>query len=128
VLIVEDEPSIRRLIAVFLRALGFETLTAPDAASARRILESASPDVVLSDVRLPGGDDGVSLAAEIRADPEHASTPVVLMSAYPEPREHLADEFLPKPFEPDSLEAVVRRCLPARESGRPRQGPLNATL
>jgi DNA-binding response OmpR family regulator len=112
VLVIEDEPGIRRMVATVLRELGFETLTAPDAESARLLMHFAPPDVIIADVRLPDGD-GVALSREAREQPELASVSIVLMSAYPEPKGHCANEFLAKPFDPDSLEAAVRRYIPA---------------
>jgi DNA-binding response OmpR family regulator len=111
VLVVEDEPAIRRMVAVLLRGLGCETFTAPDAESANNLLERTHPDVVLADVRLPG-KDGTALCADIRQRADMAKTHVILMSAFGEPRGHTADEFLAKPFDPDSLEASVRRYIP----------------
>ncbi|HUF53120.1 MAG TPA: response regulator [Dehalococcoidia bacterium] len=114
-LVIEDEPSIRRTVAIFLRGIGFETLTAPDAPSARRLLEYIRPDVIIADERLPG-ETGHALIDDLRERPELAPTPVVLMSAYGEPADHRADEFLAKPFDPDLLELAIRRHLP--ENGK----------
>jgi CheY-like chemotaxis protein len=75
-------------------------------------MQSAHPDVIIADVRLPDGD-GVALSREAREQPGLGEVSIVLMSAYPEPRGHCANEFLPKPFDPDSLEAAVRRYIPA---------------
>lgn len=111
VLVVEDEPAIRRMVAVILRDLGCETLTAPDAESAHRVLDHTRPDVVLSDVRLPGMT-GTELCEEIRGREDLASTHVVLMSAFGEPRNHKADDFIAKPFDPDTLESKISRYLP----------------
>lgn len=110
ILVIEDEPAIRRTVAVFLRGIGFETLTAPDAMSARRLLEHNHPDAILADVRLPD-ETGSRFVDELRERPDLARTPVVLMSAYDEPPNHKADDFIAKPFDPDYLEAVLRRCL-----------------
>jgi CheY-like chemotaxis protein len=115
-LVIEDEPAIRRTVAILLRGIGFETLTAPDTKTARRLLEHLRPDVIVADERLPG-EDGHTLVDEIRERPDLAPTPVVLMSAYDEPPRHRADEFLRKPFEPDLLEMAIRRHVPENTSG-----------
>jgi two-component system phosphate regulon response regulator PhoB len=65
-LIVDDEPAILRLVAMVLRELGFETLTATDAETAAQLLKSSRPDLVVTDVRLPG-ISGVELARRIKA-------------------------------------------------------------
>lgn len=100
-LIVDDEPAILRLVAVVLRDLGCHTLTATDAESALRVMEDQHPDLVISDVKLPGMD-GLELARRIKAN-GGAGTPVLLMSAFGEPRSHPADAFLAKPFDIDGL-------------------------
>jgi len=97
-LVVDDEPAILRLVAVVLRDLGCETLTAVNAESALEIAEKTNPDFVISDVKLPGMD-GVELARRLKS----RKKPVLLMSAFGEPRKHDGDGFLAKPFDIDSL-------------------------
>jgi CheY-like chemotaxis protein len=101
-LVVDDEPAILRLVAVVLRDLGCDTLTAPDAESALDLVQDAHPDIVITDVKLPRMD-GLELARRIKSDDEAAETPVLLMSAFGEPRDHAGDGFLPKPFDIDGL-------------------------
>jgi CheY-like chemotaxis protein len=101
-LVVDDEPAILRLVAVVLRDLGCETLTAGNAESALEIVEETEPDLVISDVKLPG-IDGVELASRLKASESFDRKPVLLMSAFGEPRRHQGDGFLAKPFDIDSL-------------------------
>jgi two-component system nitrogen regulation response regulator GlnG len=103
--VVEDESAIRRLIVVVLRDLGLETISAPDAETALGMLETASPDLIITDVRLPGMD-GVEFTRRVKSDGER-KTPVLLTSAYGEPRGHQGDGFLPKPFDVDTLAEAV---------------------
>ena len=63
-LVVDDEPAILRLVAIVLRDLGCQAVTASDAESALTIIENDHPNVVISDVKLPGMD-GVELARRI---------------------------------------------------------------
>ena len=105
-LVVDDEPAILRLVAIVLRDLGCHTVTAGDAESALTIFEADHPNVVISDVKLPGMD-GVELTRRIRDSNGHGGTPVLLMSAYGEPRNHSADGFLAKPFDIDGLIDLV---------------------
>lgn len=107
-LIVDDEPAILRLVAMVLRELGFETLTATDAETAAQLLKSSQPDLVVTDVRLPG-ISGVELARRIKASRRLANTPVLLMSAFAEPPEHDGDGFIAKPFDIDELEEAFAR-------------------
>ena len=104
-LVVDDEPAILRLVAFVLRDLGCDTVTAPDAESALGLVERVHLDVVISDVKLPGMD-GLELARRIKAN-GGAGTPVLLMSAFGEPRNHPGDAFLAKPFDIDGLVEFV---------------------
>jgi CheY-like chemotaxis protein len=108
VLIVDDEPAIRRIIDVAIRSMGFDTITAPDAETGLELLQDSHPELILVDVRLPG-IDGVEFAKRVKQWREFASTPVFLMSAYSEPRTHQGDGFLPKPFDIDQLTDLVER-------------------
>jgi CheY-like chemotaxis protein len=100
-LVVDDEPAILRLVAVILRDMGCETLVAPDAESALELVSTEHPDVVISDVKLPGMD-GVELARRIKSN-GGTGTPVLLMSAFGEPKNHPGDDFISKPFDIDGL-------------------------
>jgi len=111
-LIVDDEPAILRLIAMVLRDLGFETLTATDAESATEVLKSSKPDLVVTDVRLPG-ISGVELAKRIKASRRLAKTPVLLMSAFAEPQEHEGDGFIAKPFDISELKEAFSPYIEA---------------
>ena len=113
-LIVDDEPAILRLVAIVLRELGVETLTATDAETATQILKSSTPDLIVSDVRLPGMS-GVEFAHNVKADRRLAKTPVLLMSAYSEPKDHEGDAFFPKPFDIADLVDRVRTCISAQQ-------------
>lgn len=110
VLIVDDEPAIRRIISVAVRSLGYETVTAPDAETGLQILQESShkPEIILVDVRLPG-IDGVEFTRRVKAWANWETTPIFLMSAYTEPRPHAGDGFLPKPFDIDQLTEIVLR-------------------
>lgn len=107
-LVVDDEPAILRLVSLVLRDLGYETLAATDAETAAGILAFRRPDLVITDVRLPGAD-GLELARRVKNAPRLQSTPVLLISAYGEPPSHEGDGFLPKPFDIDSLTEFVSR-------------------
>lgn len=109
-LVVDDEPAILRLVILVLRDLGYETLAAPDAETAAGILAFRRPDLIITDVRLPGVD-GLELARRVKDAPPLQSTPVLLISAYGEPRSHDGDGFLAKPFDIDSLTDFVAPYL-----------------
>jgi CheY-like chemotaxis protein len=115
VLVVDDEPLMLPLIARILRENGYEVLVAAHGLAAKQILTSGmvAPDLVLTDLRMPHLD-GLQLG---RAVAELLpSVPVAYMSAYDSglselSTEVLRDYFLAKPFSPDALLTLVRRCI-----------------
>ena len=113
ILIVDDDVGLRETLADFLEAEGYGTLQAGNPAEARAQMASASPDLLLLDINMPGGD-GLSLAAEIRA---RLSTPIIMLSGKGSMVDRVvglevgADDYLPKPFELRELLARVRAVL-----------------
>lgn len=110
VLIVEDDVTIARLIDMLLRMHGYHTLIAADADTAIRHLQSVQPALLTLDLNL-GGISGETLLGLIRATPETADLPVVIVSAYPEIGAELraqAEAVITKPFELEDLLAAVR--------------------
>jgi len=115
VLVVDDEPGVLRLLDIVLREVGCEVKLVPDAEAALLELEETNPDVVLTDVRLPG-IDGLELAQRIHADPHLHDPHVILMSAYGKPRDLHGDDFVQKPFDLDSLVERVRTYAEAADN------------
>jgi len=109
-LVIDDEPAILRLVATVLRELGVETLTATDAETATQILKSSKPDLIVTDVRLPGMS-GIEFTRKVKASRRLRKTPVLLMSAYSEPKEHEGDGFFPKPFDIVELEEIFSHYI-----------------
>lgn len=107
ILVVDDEPGVLRLLGIVLRELGCEVRFASTAETALLELKELHPDVVLTDVRLPG-IDGVELARRIHADAELCDAHVILMSAYGRPRGVQGDAFIAKPFDLEALVETVR--------------------
>ena len=109
-LVVDDEPAIRRMVTLALEDLGWvETYSAPDAETALDILASQKPDIVITDVKLPGVD-GVELTERVKEGTglsTSSATPVILMSAFGEPPNHRGDRFLAKPFDIADFAAAV---------------------
>jgi CheY-like chemotaxis protein len=112
VLVAEDEPAIRELLAEILRGEGYEVLAAADGVEALALLARGVPDLVLTDAMMPGLD-GLGLAHRIREDPMTAAVPVVLMSAAvrPDPDGRAGVAFLAKPFDLERLLGLVARAL-----------------
>jgi two-component system response regulator FlrC len=112
VLVVEDDADLREALTDSLEIAGYAVRAAPDAETALAMLERQTPALVLSDVQMPGMD-GHALLRAIKQ--HHPGLPVVLMTAYGQIERAVdamrdgAADYLPKPFEPDRLLAVVAR-------------------
>jgi DNA-binding NtrC family response regulator len=121
VLVVDDERTLARVVKVFLTEAGYETEVAGDAESALEMLERLKPDVVFTDVRLPGMS-GIELLQKVRAfDP---TISVVVMTAFGsiegavEAVKLGAFDYIKKPVDLDELKLLADR---ARENSRLRQ-------
>jgi DNA-binding response OmpR family regulator len=113
VLVVDDEPIVRDVVVRYLRRDGFDTLEAADGDAARTLIETASPQLVVLDVMLPG-TDGLALCRWIRSRGE---LPVIMLTARGEEADRIvglelgADDYVTKPFSPRELAVRVRTVL-----------------
>ena len=114
VLIVEDDPQLRLLLAEHIRDSGYETLEAANADEALSILNSgvAQADIVFSDVLMPGNVDGYALARWIRNN--RSGIRILLSSGHVDERPSNAEELcdtplLAKPYSLDELDECLRR-------------------
>jgi CheY-like chemotaxis protein len=99
ILLVEDEVIIRLMLADELRDAGHQVIEASDADEALVILEATRPDLIISDVRMPGSIDGLGLLAHVRAS--LPLLPVIITSAHLDPahaHSEGANLFVPKPY------------------------------
>jgi PAS domain S-box-containing protein len=114
VLVVDDEQDTRDLLSALLKECGSEVTTASSAAEALEAVERVRPDVVVSDIGMPG-EDGYALIAKIRALPAErgGQTPAAALTAYARVEDRLRvlrsgfQIHLPKPVEPAELVTVV---------------------
>lgn len=81
VLVVEDNPASQMLMEAILQGYGYSLRFAASAPEALASIEIERPDLILMDVQLPG-QDGLSLTRQLKADPAHASIPVIAVTAH----------------------------------------------
>jgi len=116
ILIAEDEPDIRDLVAFTLRFAGYEVVTGSNGEEAVQVAQKEYPDLILLDVRMPRMT-GYEACKLIKADPKLKDVPVVFLSAKGQEAEIRdgmdagAEEYLLKPFAPDQLTDRVRAIL-----------------
>jgi DNA-binding NarL/FixJ family response regulator len=115
-LVVDDEPNLLRAVAACLKAEDYEVSTARSGHEALVQLAESVPDLIISDIRMPGMD-GYKLARQLRGSPRTALVPIVFLTAKDETADRIEgfrsgiDAYLTKPFEPDELIAVVNAIL-----------------
>ncbi|HKR11518.1 MAG TPA: response regulator transcription factor [Pyrinomonadaceae bacterium] len=115
-LVIDDEPNLLRAVAACLKAENYEVSTARSAHEALMQLAETVPDLIISDIRMPGMD-GYKLARQLRGAPRTALVPIVFLTAKDETTDRIegfragVDAYLTKPFEPDELIAVVNGIL-----------------
>jgi DNA-binding response OmpR family regulator len=113
ILVVDDEPSIREIVALYLERAGFRVSVAGDGPAALRALTAGLPDLVILDIMLPGLD-GLEITRRLRSE---GSTPVILLTARREEPDRIeglelgADDYVVKPFSPQELVSRVRAVL-----------------
>jgi len=114
VLVVDDQEPVRQLAAAILgQYLGARVEEAADGAEALAQVAARCPDLILTDLMMPGVD-GAELARRLKADPTTRDLPIIAMSGGPNRAEALAagcDDFIPKPFRPRELVELVRSWL-----------------
>jgi DNA-binding response OmpR family regulator len=119
ILVVEDEPSIREVLSLYLRRAGYQVTVVGDGREALAALSSQVPDLVVLDLMLPGVD-GLEITRWLR---ERGDTPIIMLTARREEQDRIAglemgaDDYVVKPFSPQELvsrvRAVLRRTKPS---------------
>jgi CheY-like chemotaxis protein len=114
VLVVDDESSIRFVLRVTFEGDGYDVDEAADGEAALEQMEQARPDLLVTDFMMPRMN-GAELVEQLHANPDTAAIPVLLISASAGATERVTfDEFLRKPFAPDTVLSVSRRLLDGR--------------
>jgi two-component system phosphate regulon response regulator OmpR len=125
ILIVEDDPSVREMLAEYLGTHGYEVAQADHGTAMREAVEKSLPDVVLLDVNLPG-EDGLSLARFLR---ERLDVGIIMVTAASDVADRVAglevgaDDYVVKPFDLRELRARVKSVLHRMQA----RGPVTPT-
>jgi len=123
VLLVEDDPLVRLVCSVNLRLAGFEVAEAGDGQRGLEQAQLEPPDLVVSDIRMPGLD-GFALAEALRRDERTRAVPIVFLSGETEAAERRrayaigASGFVAKPFDPVALVKLLAGVIEKVAAGR----------
>lgn len=121
-LIVDDEPQVRKLLETLLQHEGYQTLTAGSGEEALQLVAQQPPDLILLDIMMPGMD-GYEVASQLKGDETTAGIPIIMLSALSEPSARVngleagAEEFISKPVERVELWLRVRNLLRLKTRG-----------
>lgn len=121
-LIVDDEPQVRKLLETLLQHEGYQTLSASSGEEALQLVAQQPPDLILLDVMMPGMD-GYEVASQLKGDESTAGIPIIMLSALSEQSARVsgleagAEEFISKPVERVELWLRVRNLLRLKERG-----------
>ncbi len=116
ILVVDDEPTLVRLMEFILAKQGHTMLVANNGEEALEKARGERPDLILLDIMMPR-IDGYDVARTIRSDPEIRETPIIMLSAKAQDKdiekgmEVGVNEYITKPFAPDYLVQVVNDYL-----------------
>jgi len=123
ILVIEDDPALRHTMTLVLRAKGHEPLDADDGLAGVRLAKEHRPDLIISDINMPGCD-GWEVLDQLRNDTTTSATPFILMTGESDDEslrrgmESGADDYLPKPFTMETLLATVEARLRKMEAVR----------
>jgi two-component system alkaline phosphatase synthesis response regulator PhoP len=119
ILVIDDEPSIVKLVEAYLKPEGYEVLSAVDGVSGLKAARVFKPDLIILDVMLPGMD-GIELLSRLRRE---SDVYVILLTARTEETDKIvgltvgADDYVTKPFSPRELTARVKAAMRRIQTG-----------
>jgi DNA-binding NarL/FixJ family response regulator len=115
-LVVDDDPNLLLAVSETLRAEGYEVVTARRASEAMVQVAESLPDLIISDIRMPGMD-GYALARNLRSNPRTRLIPIVFLTAKDDLADRITgfrtgvDAYITKPFESEELVAIIKNIL-----------------
>jgi len=127
VLLVDDEPGLREAVQAYLEDSGFSVEVANNAQEGWQRLQERMPDVLISDIMMPQVD-GYQFLAQVREDPRFKGLPVIFLTARGMTSDRIqgynagCDAYLPKPFDPEELVAIVSNLMQRRVEQAPDAG------
>lgn len=113
ILVVDDDREIRVSVAEYLRTRGFRVSVAADSKELDRVLATASPDLIVLDIMMPG-EDGLNVCKRLQAS---SQIPIILLTALTDTADRVvglelgADDYIAKPFDPRELVARIRSVI-----------------
>jgi two-component system phosphate regulon response regulator PhoB len=127
ILVVDDDPDIRRLVQYNLEKEGYQAITAPDGEQALRLVASEMPQLVILDLMLPDMD-GLEFCRKMKQDEPTSGIPIIMLTAKGEEVDRVvgfelgAEDYITKPFSPRELvlrvKAILKRAAPREEPAR----------
>jgi two-component system alkaline phosphatase synthesis response regulator PhoP len=117
ILVVDDETQIVEVLQDYLKRAGFHVLTARDGQTALALARQKRPALLILDLMLPGGLDGLDVCRKLRQDTALTDLPIIMLTARNEETDRLiglelgADDYVTKPFSPREVVARVRTVL-----------------
>ncbi|MBI3947569.1 MAG: diguanylate cyclase [Armatimonadetes bacterium] len=133
VLIADDSPTVTAMVSHILERAGYAVLAAADGLSAINLALREVPDLIISDVEMPGLT-GLQLCRLLKGDSRVSGIPVIMLSSHKEQHEQFwglqtgADDYLPKPFRPEALLAHVAALVPRDPHPAPVASPEPPTV
>jgi CheY-like chemotaxis protein len=119
VLVVDDSPSVRRVVSNMLKSNGWDVQVARDGVEALEVIARERPAAVLLDIEMPRMD-GYELMATIRSQEQYRGLPLVVLTSRAASKHHQramqlgADAYIVKPYQPEELLSTVSNLVAAR--------------
>jgi two-component system, OmpR family, alkaline phosphatase synthesis response regulator PhoP len=116
ILIVDDEPNILKVLTSRFKSAGYEVVVASDGMQATMKAHREKPDLIIMDIKMPGGD-GLAVYKNLQLSDDTGIIPIIFLTAHPseeykkQAMEMGADDFITKPFDEKQLMEKVKKAL-----------------